>query len=274
MLKNILTFIVLFIMFFTTKSNALDLVFDDEAKTIRELKENIEWLDKEKTDLYSKLKDFTPDQTLTWFFRDDLTLDELQKIKSIVETYNQNKKNLEYELYEKSKNLLDTSDVRIKLLEEKKELYKKMTTYIKVEYYQSYLEYIKSDTVIYSERKVIDSDIYRKQEIINNKVNVLEEKIREHKSYLEDSLKKLVEKTMDDKITFLANNKSFMTLANKEKVLILEKTIFKIENNIESLKKQSLSTELSTFVKVNNDKKIEIYNIVLKKLETFKNTYK
>jgi len=274
MLKNILTFFVVFIMFFTTKSSAFDLVFNDEAKTIRELKENIEWLDKEKNELYTKLKDFAPDQTLTWFFRDDLTLDELQKLKSIVETYNQNKKILETELYEKSKNLLDTSDIRVKLLEEKKELYKKMTTYIKVEYYQSYLEYIKSDTVIYSERKEIDSDIYRKQEIINNKVNILEEKIREHKSYLEDSLKKLVEETMDEKIAFLSNNKSFSALENKEKVLILEKTIFKISNNIESLKNQNQINDLSTFVKVNNDKKIEIYNIVLKKLEDFKNTYK
>gem|GEM_PF-6103343 len=149
-----------------------------------------------------------------------------------------------------------------------------MTTYIKVEYYQSYLEYIKSDTVIYSERKEIDSDIYRKQEIINNKVNILEEKIREHKSYLEDSLKKLVEETMDEKIAFLSNNKSFSALENKEKVLILEKTIFKISNNIESLKNQNQINDLSTFVKVNNDKKIEIYNIVLKKLEDFKNTYK
>lgn len=274
MLKNILTFFVVFIMFFTTKSNAFDLVFNDEAKTIRELKENIEWLDKEKNDLYLKLKDFAPDQTLTWFFRDDLSLEELQKLKSIVETYNQNKKSLEAELYEKSKNLLDTSDIRVKLLEEKKELYKKMTTYIKVEYYQSYLEYIKSDTVIYSERKVIDSDIYRKQEIINNKVNVLEEKIREHKSYLEDSLKKLVEQTMDEKITFLSKNKSFSALENKEKILILDKTIFKISNNIESLKNQNLLNDISAFVKVNNDKKIEIYNIVLKKLETFKNTFK
>ena len=79
---------------------------------------------------------------------------------------------------------------------------------------------------------------------------------------------------MDEKITFLKNNKSFSALENKEKILILDKTIFKISNNIESLKSQNLLNDISAFVKVNNDKKIEIYNIVLKKLETFKNTFK
>lgn len=274
MIKKILTFFVIFIIFFTTKSNAFDLVFNDEAKTIRELKENIEWLDKEKNDLYIKLKDFAPDQTLTWFFRDDLTLEELKTLKSIIEQYNLNKSNLEKQLYEKSKNLMDTSDIRVKLLEEKKELYKKMTSYIKVSYYQKYLEYIKSDTLIYSERKVIDSDIYRKQEILNNKVNILEEKIKEHKTYLEDSLKRLVEDKMDEKITFLSNNKAFVSLDNKEKVLILDKTIFKIQNNITSYKNQNKLTDISTFVKVNNDKKIEIYNIVLKKLQDYRNSIK
>ena len=50
--------------------------------------------------------------------------------------------------------------------------------------------------------------------------------------------------------------------------------VYKISNNIESLKNQNLLNDISAFVKVNNDKKIEIYNIVLKKLETFKNTFK
>jgi len=121
-------------------------------------------------------------------------------MRYIIDEYNKNKQNLERELQEKSKQLLDTTGIRKNLLEEKKELYKKLTSFIKTNEYSNYLEYIKSDTTIYFERKEIDSDIYRKQEIINTKVNVLEEKIKEHRIYLEESLQRLVESKMDERL--------------------------------------------------------------------------
>lgn len=274
MLKKLFLFIILFLTISWTKSYAWDLVLSDETKTIRELKESIEWLDKVRNDLYTKLQDFSPDQKLKTFFRDDLTMADLENLKLIIEQYINHKSLLEAELLDSSKKLLDVTDIRIKLLWEKKELYTNMTQFIKVESYQNYLDFIKSDTAIYSERKEIDSSIYRKQEIINNKVTILEEKIKEHKSYLEDSLKILVEWRMDEKITILSNNKSFLELDNTDKIKILEKTILKINNTIETMKTDSIWENISTFVKVNNDKKIEIYNIVLQKLEDFKNSYK
>jgi len=79
---------------------------------------------------------------------------------------------------------------------------------------------------------------------------------------------------MDEKLSILSNNKIFLELDNNDKTKILEKTIFKIKNTIEILKLDSLKNEISTFIKINNDKKIDIYNIVLKKLEDFKNSYK
>jgi len=79
---------------------------------------------------------------------------------------------------------------------------------------------------------------------------------------------------MDEKLSILSNNKIFLELDNNDKTKILEKTIFKIKNTIEILKLDSLKDEISTFIKINNDKKIDIYNIVLKKLEDFKNSYK
>lgn len=274
MLKKIILFITLFVMFSSTKSFAYDLVLSDEWKTIRELKESIEWLDKVKSELYNKLNDFNPDQKLKTFFRDDLVLADLDNLRKIIEQYIKNNSLLEEELSEKSKKLLDVTDIRIKLLEEKKDLYKKMTPFIKSDSYQNYLDYIKSDTAIYSEKKEIDSSIYRKQEIINSKVTILEEKIKEHKTFLEDSLKTLVEWIMDEKINYLSNNKSFSELTNIEKTKILEKTTIKIQNNIDIMKNEALLDNSTIFIKVNNDKKIEIYNIVLKKLEDFKNSFK
>lgn len=274
MLKKIFIFFTLFLFVSWAKSYAGDLVFSDEAKTIRELKLSIEWLDKVRNELYTKLQDFSPDIKLKTFFREDLTIEDLESLRLIIEQYIARRSALEFELLDSSKKLFDVTQVRIDLLEEKKELYKKMTPYIKIESYQNYLSFIKSDTAMYSEKKEIDSSIYRKQEIINNKVTILEEKIKEHKSYLEDSLKLLVEWKMDEKIILLSSSKSFIELTNEDKIKILEKTIFKIKDNIDSMKRASFWEDLSLFVKINNDKKIEIYNIVLKKIEEFKNSFK
>lgn len=270
--KVILIFISL--LFILSKSYANDLDISDSTKTIRELKENIEWLDKAKNELYIKLKDFAPDQKLKSYFREDLSITDLESLKQIIDEYNKNKSILDINLLNNSKQLLDTSDIRVKLLEEKKELYKKITSFIKSEYYQDYLEYIKSDTTIYSERKEIDSDIYRKQEIINNKVIILEEKIKEHKSYLEDSLQKLVEEKMEEKISFLSQNESFSKLSTDEKINILNKTISKLQLLIENLNLENYNSDLWNFIKSNNNKKIEIYKIVLLKLQNFKNDIK
>lgn len=267
MLQKIILFITLFVSFFLPESYANDLVVSDSTKTIRELKENIEWLDKAKEELYLKIKDFAPDQKLKSYFRDDLTLIDLENMRVIIDLYNKNKLNLEIQLQEKSKQLIDTSDIKKSLLEEKKELYKKLTSFIKTSEYSNYLEYIKSDTTIYFERKEIDSDIYRKQEILNTKVNILEEKIKEHRTYIEESLQKLVEWKMDEKLELLKQNKNFSVLKNTQKIEVIEKTIIKTQSLIKSYEDDSSNT-------LNNNKKIEVYKIVLAKLQDFKNSFK
>ncbi len=264
MMKSLILLVILFFSF--TKSYADDLVFSDSSKTIRELKESIE-SDKIKSDFYIKLKDFSPDQKLNSFFREDLENQDINNVKSIIEQYNKNKSILEWELLNKSKQLLDTSNIKVKLLEEKKKLYIDLTKYIKIDQYQNYLDYIKSNTAI-------DSNIYRKQELVNTKVTILEEKIKEYNDNLDDSLQKLVENKMDEKVYFLSQNSSFSNLDNNEKIKILDKSIQKIYWLIEKMKSDNLDLDTSNFVKANNIKKMEIYNIVLKKLESFKNTYK
>lgn len=265
MLKKLFFYVTLFVFILSTKSYADDLVISDTTKTIRELKENIEWLDKAKEDLYIKLKDFAPDQKLKSYFKEDLNLVDLENLRITIDEYNKNKNILERELQEKSKQILDTTEIRKELLEEKKELYKNLTKYIKVDQYENYKEYIKSDTAIYSERKEIDSDIYRKQELINTKVNILEEKIKEHRTYLEESLQRLVEWKMDEKLEFLSKNKNFANLKNEEKVLVIDKTIIKTQTLITEFQNEDLVTSSN----LNNTKKIEIYNIVLNKLKEF-----
>lgn len=256
-----------------TESYANDLVFDDESKTIRELKENIEELDKNKDELIIKSKDFSPDSLLKSYFRDDLNSKDLTNLKVIIDDYNKDRRRLELELNKLSKELKTTTNIKIKLLEEKKDLYKRLTPFIKVDNYKDYLKYIKADTSLYSEKKEIDSDIIRKQEIINNKVEVLEERIKRHKSYLEDNLRMLVEKKLEEKISQLSENPWFASLTTENKIKVLNKTILKIQWRIDTIKEINTITESWIYSWSSNEKKIEIYNITLEKLREFKLTF-
>lgn len=261
-----LTFLVLILLPFKSFWNN-DLNFNDSTKTIRELRENIEELDRTKDELYIRSMDFSPDVVLRGYFRDDLTRQDLEILKSVIDDYNFNRRILEKDLNSLSKSLVDTSIIRKNLLEEKKELYKKMTPFIKISHYDDYINYIKSDTIIYSEKTEIDSSIIKKKEMINNKVWAIENRIREHRSYLEDNLRSIVNERLDERISIIASNPWFINLENNRKIEILNAALEKTNLEINKLAVSEWFMNNSVL------QRIEIYNITYRKLEEFRNSF-
>jgi len=72
---------------------------------------------------------------------------------------------------------------------------------------------------------------------------------------------------MDEKLELLKQNKNFSVLKNSQKVEVIEKTIIKTQSLIKSYEDDSSNS-------LNNNKKIEVYKIVLSKLQDFKNSFK
>ena len=72
---------------------------------------------------------------------------------------------------------------------------------------------------------------------------------------------------MDEKLELLKQNKNFSVLKNTQKIEVIEKTIIKTQSLIKSYEDDSSNT-------LNNNKKIEVYKIVLAKLQDFKNSFK
>lgn len=250
---------------FLAKSYANDdLVFNDNFKTIKELKHNIEELNIDRTNLFNQKLDLNSDDELMSYFRTDLSKNEFSILESIIDDYNKTKKFLELELDQKAKNLEDTNKIKDDLIQVKKNLYKQMTPFIKISYYQDYLEYIKSDTKYYSEKTKIYSDILKKQEIVNNKLWVIEDRIREHKISLQDTLNEIIYKKIWEKIKNIENNPSFKNLANEQKVNILEKTLDRLNDDLEKSLLMSDSKSI---------KKADIYKIVIQELIELRNSY-
>jgi hypothetical protein len=84
---------------------------------------------------------------------------------------------------------------------------------------------------------------------------------------------------LDEKIINLRNNESFKVLSWDSKRKVLDKTIFKIKDKLSNIKKTNLSITTNAWLiqKKDNDlidKKIQIYQIAVDKLDNFRESVK
>lgn len=271
------------IVFFTivlclpTNSYADELVVSDEWKTIKELKENIDLLDKANSELDQELKNLNTDYKLKTFLKKDLSIADINKIKKIIYSFNSNVTELENEL-SKQKEDLYIIDEKKSVLEEKKVFYANLTPFINTNVKEEYLEYVKDDAIIYSDKKDISNEITSKKEILNNKVEKIESKIQEHKDFINKSIEKVIDAKLNEKVNNLGNNPSFKALSLESKKKVLDKTIDKITDKKEKAEDKYQSVTNSWTIsetQVNSlDKKIQIYVIAIDKLEYFKDSLK
>ncbi len=240
-------------------------VFEESQKSIRELKENINELDSDSKKLDDRLNDLNADYRLKFFLRTDLSSYDIKQIKVIVDSYNDAKKNIESKQYVNARNLDPTINEKKLLLEEKKKFYSGLIKYIDIRFKKQYLEYIKHDVIISTQKSDVTTDIIRKKEILNNKVESIENKIKDHKKKLNDNLNKLIEKKIKEKIESLKNNEKFRLLNKQTKVKVLDKTITVLKEKMQNYKESSLQNHNSS-----QDKKLQTYKIAIKMLEKFK----
>ena len=274
---TLLAFIAIW-LYSTTNSFDIELVLLDDWKTIKENIEEINILDKENSDLNLELLELNTDYRLKTFLRKDLNIVELNKIRRIVASYNTNRSRIELVLFQKAKSLVPVIKERRFLLEEKRVFYNWLIPYINKEYKEDYLEYIKWDAKIFNEQKDLTTDIIAKKEILNNKVEVIELKIQEHKNFINETLKKVIESKLDEKINQLKKNQSFKNLSNSSKIKVLDKTIVKIKLKLENLKNPSIESWSWIVLQIISnsllDKKMQTFWIALDRLVKFKESIK
>ena len=246
-----------------------DLVVEksDIEKTIKELKENIDNLNNKKNDLNTKIELLKNSKwELKNFFRENLNEKEVDEIKEIVGLYKIYQGRLNKKLVEKARESGETIEERKRLLETKKELYKKLIPYIKKEKLNNYVEFIRWDFEILKEKKFVSANIKRKEGLIENKVSFIKEKVKKHKKYLNQNLKSIIEKKTDEKIENLRNNDKFRILDKKTKLRIIQKTIIKVKTKIKKIENEFIKTS-------GIPKKTWIYELILDKLNIFKKEF-
>lgn len=236
----------------------------DREKTIKELKENINVLSKDKKDLNLKFFSLNKNSILKSFFKEKLTSTDVNSIKSIINWYILHKDELEKSIVEKSKILEDSTEEKKSLFDKKEEFYKNLVPFIKKDKLKEYLEYITSDVEILKEKKDVDTKIIMKKEIINDKLEKIENKIIKNKESLDMKFKKILSKKIDNKIEELKNSKKFKNLELNLQKIALSKVIEKVKIKIDVL--ESKINKTSTLLR-----KLETYKILLSKLNDYLN---
>jgi len=236
------------------------------SQTISELKGSLKELKNEQQWLNYKLNILKWNKKLNSLFKKDLSLSEIDEIKSIVNNYKKINIPLNITLDKKSKNIEDITDTRKKIIAERISFYKKLIIYIDKTKLNNYKSYIKSDTQILRDKKNINAKIDKNKQILEKKVEKIKLKIKKHDEILNKKLKIIIKNKIDEKISNLKNNPKFKNLDKKIKKELLKKTINKINIKIIKLQKDDSKSILSL-------KKIEIYNIAIEKINILYNEY-
>ncbi|MFA5917783.1 MAG: hypothetical protein WC850_06130 [Candidatus Gracilibacteria bacterium] len=235
-------FIVLFILSIFGKVSA------STGVTIVELKQNIAILQEKQKDIYQKTPDLSSVSDVKEFLKDDITISQIEEINKIIKDYNE---------FKVQKDVLDYEK---KLLNIKKETYKKIIIFVDTEKSQDYLDYIKDSLEAIKQDNIIKDEIYKNKEILDEKILVLKEKIKINNDEFESDINVLITTKIDEKLQSFKDNKDFQKLDLEKRKYILDRII----KNVQIKKEKKVSSGV-------NVGKIElyVYDLLIEKLQEF-----
>ena len=218
--------------------------------SIDEIQTNIEELNQTNTSLDTRLEELQNSDVIRWFFRKNLTQEELDNLGEIISSYLENRKQTQ------------ADDINAIIIL-KKALYKNMTPYIDINQMESYLWYIQDDASIIKEQDNVIKEISKNKELLDSKVDFIETKIQDHKISFSESLYQLIGERIDNKLALLREWSKFSTLSAESKVSVLNKTIRKIKIRIANTQQIEDRTDVL-------ETRLNLYYIILERIEEFK----
>lgn len=259
-MRKILILSLSFFIFFTTKTYANENFIFNDWKTIKELKKEIEKLDK-KNNLDENIDIFFKENNIDDFFYSWLSKENIKTIKNIIVNYILKSNDLEKKL-KNSNSLEEFEKNQSKFLSLKKEFYKSLIVYIDKKDYKNYLNFIEKNINNFIEKNNLYLAKFKAQLNYEKKVELLEKKIKENQQNLDNEIKNIIEQKIDEKLSAFLTSQSFLKLSKKQKSNFILKVLEKLKN-----KKWNLD--------LNEDsKKIEIYEVFIWKMLEVSSTLK
>lgn len=274
MIRNFLIFFVLFFSFFNLSNASFDSVLMvSKTKTIKELRENIEDLDKSKLEVNSsedKKYEYSINVEMKSFFKKDLSIKDIVIIDNIISSYNKKVVNLKAIIADKSRNFEDVWDQINELVEARKLLYTGFIDFVSIDNYSSYLAYINEETEKFNSLLKIDSEIMMKSEIVNEKISNIEWKIIEHRSFVQVAREDVIKQKVDERIKETIEDSSFVELSLEDKIKMIDDVIYKVRKMRDNYINENENIKITAYAKSSNEQKIVICMVIIDKFEEYK----
>lgn len=262
MKKLVFIFMVILVFSFSQKIYADENWVFDDWKTIKQLKQDIQQLEKENKGLDNSLKKFLEEHKLNSYLKENLSSSEINKLRDIISDYLVKTTEIENKIII-SKNEDEIISLQTTLLDIKKDLYKGLVPYISENSYNNYLTYIEKNIKNFVEKNNLYLTKLKTQTNYEKKVDVLEKKIQENKEALDSALKEIIDEKVTEKFNVLISSPSFTKLTKESKIKTLEKVVSSLSEKSSNLK-SSINSD-SIYAETGN-KKVEIYNIFIEKI--------
>lgn len=223
------------------------------SQTISEISNNIKQLDADKQVIKDEKKEFLSTYRFNKYFKRNLSFEDTQNIKTLINSYNIENNALERSLKQKlslissqessdSNDILELEDIKTSILLAKKDLYKSLTPYVAPLQHKQYLDFIQTEITSIKKTKDVSSKIVIQKVKLVEKVNTIEEKIQENNKKLNDDILKLIQERISIKIKEFKENPKFKKLSYIWKIKVLDITLRKIQIRIQNLDNNTIDT--------------------------------
>lgn len=236
--------IFLFSIFFipTTLWNNKEGRFFVSDLTIKELSKNIEKLKEQKADFIEKNKELSKEYgELISFLRNDISKEEIQDIRNVVEDFIRKRDTLEKKLKEQINKLEDTTQTKKDIIFHRADFYKYIAKFVEKEKRDHFISHIKFQVQSEKESKDLIEEILVHQNILDQRVTYIKGKIETHKENLHTQIEWKILTKIKERIDEIDTNKKYDQISKETKNNIYTSFILNIEERIKELETTNLS---------------------------------
>lgn len=239
----------------------------NQSQTVREMQENIDALEQEKSLLEFKWKNLRVWNSSLWeLLRNDLSAEDKSTLLLLVETYNSEKITWEKILKTIIENWWTESLQRKSLLLLKKDFYLSLKPYIAEDKVEKLMTYVESDLTLNEKSKDVDSQIVKIKTDKEIRVQAIQEKIEDNNKVLRKNIENKISTQVKDKLDVFVSSWDFSLLPPEAKIAVFDRVITKLE--YESIRLTNLENTTSVI-----EEKILVFRVMINLLKEYTNSW-
>lgn len=251
-----------------TREVALEYIDPAKTPTLKELQENINFLQQEKKNLEFKWNSFRIGNGNLWdFVKQDLTQAEKENLENIIVSYNEKNQSFESDLSTALERGKDVSELKKQQLLGKQDFYISLLTFIQLEKLTDFKWYVESDILLNEKSKDVSLELEQKTTFKEERLTELEKQAQKNGRLIRIQIQEKMRTQVTQKLDLFIKQEKFIALSNEAKIGIFQRLSERINQKAQELESAANPTHVI-------DEKISLYEAVQDIIENYIKTWK